>query len=218
MISAYLENRLAPEALASFECRMLDEPLLLDQVQLEQAMRDGMRSAPWTSATQVLAQAVATIPSPAARRDWTWLGLAAGFVAGAIVPGALLVETRGALQQAQVDARSWEANPARVLLELTRGAPEKRTWLVARDARRLLIELPVARALADSEFRLGIANERVASVPATMDGLRPDADGIVSVLLPAATLPDGAYRIVVESRRDGAWRPYGEFDVELRRL
>jgi len=175
----YVAGKLVGAELDAFEAAMFKDAALLAAVEEEQVLYEGLRAQP--SSVVVLAPA----QQSHSRAPFRWLALAASFLVGAA--GALAVRF-------QIASRGVETNVPVLLLEGSRSAVQPaRTFRVSPGATHLILQFPVAKPSADATFDLRLrdaaGNERLH-----LDGLRPDGDDMLTLIVPATALPLGNYR------------------------
>jgi hypothetical protein len=209
LVERYLQGRLSPAEEQAFEEAYLADPRLLEEVQLAERLRGGLRD--WAAAEHS--------PRPVARPRWVALvsspryGIAASFAAavGLVAAGALYV---GNERLQAPEAGFSAARHARVLpLMSVRGAgavnaiaaPSADEWTV------LLLDTGFADydVFGAALLRAGSDEELLR-----LDGMAA-SDGMVAFGVPASALPPGRYEIRLEgARRD--W-PAGRALDELSR-
>lgn len=211
LIRAYLDGALAEPQRDAFELRLLQDTALQDQVDLEIALRRGLRAhgaelAASASAPEALSlpptQALSRPPPPRAKRHPA-LALAASFVAGMIVPTLLWLNAQ---QAAPTDPNAGfvpRGNVPTLLIDPVRSANTDVVLVVAPNASLLLLQVPVYPQHADERYSLRIEREDGAAV-AELDQLVPDGDDLITALLPASSLPSGRYRLDLQSLHAGA--------------
>lgn len=202
LIRAYIDRTLAEPALGEFELRLLQEPALQEQIDMELALRHGLREFGRAESVPVLARTAkpraATNGGQARPR---WMALAASFFAGAVLPAMLLVN----LQSAPPEAVAFQplGNVPTLLIDPVRSANTDVVLVVAPNASLLLLQVPVYPEHENERYSLRI--EREDGVPvAELDELVPDADDLISALVSASMLPSGRYRLDLQSRHAGA--------------
>lgn len=201
LIRAYIDRTLAEPALGTFELRLLQEPALQEQVDMELALRHGLREFGRSESVPALARTAKPRAAAALRAQPRWMAMAASFVAGAVLPALLLMKMQSE-PPAPVDFQP-RGNVPTLLIDPVRSANTDVVLVVAPNASLLLLQVPVYPEHENERYSLRI--EREDGVPvAEVDELVPDADDIISALVSASTLPSGRYRLDLQSRHDGA--------------
>ncbi|MBB5207383.1 hypothetical protein [Chiayiivirga flava] len=201
LIRAYLDNALDDAALTAFELRLLQDPALQDQVELEQALRHGLRAYGRDLPVTTLARTAKTQPGAARIPSrHPLLALAASFVAGAVIPALFVLNMQHGTDPGSEFAP--RGNVPTLLIDPVRSANADVVLVVAPNSSLLLLQVPVYPQHANERYSLRIEREDGASV-AELDELVPDADDLISALVPASTLPSGRYRLDLTSRHDG---------------
>lgn len=185
LIARYLRGDMDAGMLAAFEERLLEDPALLDDVETEKVLRQGLRESP-----QAL---VTTAPS-----RWRLpLSVAAGGLLGALsLQTWISVSTPRAMPAAQRVAVA--QLPAARGDEMT----AESDLTVATGTRQLVLRIPATNE--PGPFRLRIRSG--AALLGAFDDLKPDDSGQFDVLV---ALPEGdATQLTFEldAWRDGAWR------------
>lgn len=194
LIARYLRGDMDAGMLAAFEEQLLDDPTLLDDVEAEKVLRQGLRESP---------QVVAT---PAPQRWRLPLSIAAGGLVGALLVYTLQSTPRGMPGAQRVTVAQ---------LPATRGdeIPAESELALAAGTRQLVLRIPATNE--PGPFRLRIRDG--ATQLAAFDYLRPDDSGQFDVLvnLPAR----GATQLTLEldAWRDGAWRQRPTRTLRLNR-
>lgn len=202
LIRSYLDGTLVDPALSAFELRMLQDPALQDQIDLERALRHGLREHGKAESVPALARPAR--PRRVATARAPWMGIAAGFLAGAVLPALLVLRMQDTPPAATPAAEfAPRGNVATLLIDPVRSASADVVLLVAPEASLLLLQVPVYPQHENERYSLRIEREDGAAV-AQLDELKPDADDLISALVSAATLPSGRYRLDLQSRHDGA--------------
>ena len=213
LIRAYVDQTLEEPALSRFELRLLVEPALQDEVDLDIALRQGLRrhaqgiapapsvSAP-TSSVTTLPQRSVMIP-PRRSRHRQLQTIAASFFAGMVLPSLALI---GMYQTSQHEADHTFAprgNVPTLLIDPVRSATDNDVVLVvAPNSSLLLLQVPVYPQDASDRYSLRIERENGEPV-AELEQLVPDADDLISALVPASSLPSGRYRLDLHSTHAG---------------
>jgi hypothetical protein len=182
LIARYLRGDMDAGMLAAFEEQLLEDAALLDEVEAEKVLRQGLRESP---------QALATMAPPRWRLP---LSFAAGGLLGAVLVGVLLSTPRGTPGAQRV---------AVAQLPATRGdeIPAEAELAVAAGTRQLVLRIPATNE--PGPFRLRIRDG--AALLGSFDDLEPDDSGQFDVLVP---LPGTSMQLSfeLEAWRDGAWR------------
>lgn len=203
LIRAYLDETLAEPALGAFELRMLQDPALQEQIELEQALRHGLRNYGTELSVSTLARPAIPKPAPArvpSRRPL--LAIAASFIAGAVIPTMFVLDMQRSHEAAQMDFAP-RGNVPTLLIDPTRSANADVVLVVAPNSSLLLLQVPVYPQHVNERYSLRIERDDGVSV-AELDELVPDADDLISALVPASTLPSGRYRLDLTAHHDGA--------------
>ena len=214
LIRAYLDNTLTDPQRDAFELRLLQEPELQDQIDLETALRQGFRAhgpelsenttaqAPAALSLPPPPQALSRPPPPRAKRHPA-LALAASFVAGMVVPALFWLNAQ---QGAPADPDAGfvaRGNVPAVLIDPVRSANTDVVLVVASNASLLLLQVPVYPQHADERYSLRIEREDGVAV-AELEQLVPDGEDLITALLPTSSLPSGRYRLDLQSLHAGA--------------
>ena len=216
LIRGYLDHALADPQRDAFELRLLQEPELQDQVDLEIALRHGLRAhgaelsdshAPQTRAPDALSlppppQALSRPPPPHTGRRHPALALAASFVAGMVVPALFWFNAQ---ESAPTDPNAGfvaRGNVPTLLIDPVRSANTDVVLVVAPNSSLLLLQVPVYPQHADERYSLRIEREDGVAV-AELDELVPDGDDLITALVPASSLPSGRYRLDLQSLHAG---------------
>lgn len=183
LIARYLRGDMDAGMLAAFEEQLLDDVTLLDDVEAEKVLRQGLRESP---------QALAT---PAPQRWRLPLSFAAGGLLGALLVYALQTMPRGLpgaqrVTVAQLPATRGDAIPAESELALTAGT------------RQLVLRIPATNE--PGPFRLRVRDGEASL--GTFDDLGPDDSGQFDVLVNLPARGAAQLTIELDAWRDGAWR------------
>jgi len=222
LITLYLRDGMEDDLLAAFELRLMDDPALLDEVELEQAMVDSLRALPPETVPAVPAMPVATgiepMPPPSHGRRWRppplWAA-AAGLMVG-ILSHALWVGVRG-------DALGGGAmpgiEPADVFtLDTRRGAgsePLRTTLELSRGSRRVVLQ--IASSGDPGPYRVRVIDSGRKVEYLRSDDLQPDTFGLLQVAIRADALPEGTCVVVLESMDGSAWQERRADVLEFKR-
>ena len=199
LIRAYVDRTLGEPALGEFELRLLQEPALQEQIEMELALRHGLREFGRAESAPALARTgksrAGTGPRP------RWMAMAASFLAGAVLPALLLVKMQSEPQEPV--AFQPRGNVPTLLIDPVRSATSDVVLVVSPNASLMLLQVPVYPEHENERYSLRI--EREDGVPvAELKELVPDADDLISALVSASMLPSGRYRLDLQSRHDGA--------------
>jgi hypothetical protein len=194
LIARYLRGDMDAGMLAAFEEQLLEDAALLDEVEAEKVLRQGLRESP---------QALATMAPSRWRLP---LSFAAGGLLGAVLVGVLLSTPRGTPGAQRV---------AVAQLPATRGdeIPAEAELAVAAGTRQLVLRIPATNE--PGPFRLRIRDG--ATLLGEFDDLKPGDGGQFDVLV---ALPAGETRQLtfeLEAWRDGAWRQRPTRTLRLNR-
>ena len=200
LIRAYLDDALPDAQRDAFELRLLVEPALQDQADLELALRRGMQAH---RADIVRQQPVAVAQQASPRRSrHPAFALAASFVAGAILPTLLWLNA----QQSSTGPTDADFAPVgnvpALLVDQVRSANTDVVLRVAPGAPMLLLQVPVYPQHPDERYSLRIDREDGTAVT-ELDQLVPDGNETITALVPAARMPVGRYRLELKSAHDG---------------
>lgn len=196
---AYLDRSLAEPELGRFELRLLAEPALQELVDMEAALREGLREFGRDLAEPVLARPAKSAPRRAVSRH-PGLAMAASFVAGAVLPALFLFN--GHAPAGSQDDFVPRGNVPTLLIDPVRSSNADVVLVVAPNSSLLLLQVPVYPHHANERYSLRIERDDGAAV-AELDQLVPDADDLISALVPASTLPSGRYKLDLQSQHDG---------------
>jgi hypothetical protein len=148
-VRRYVAGTLAGADLDAFEAALFEDTALLAAVEEETALRDGLREQP-------ASPDIALLTPHTRRRALRWLPLAASFVLGAAGGGFAMLQSDGTRDDVQ-------ANVPVLLLETTRSvAPPARTFHVAADAQRLVLQIPVVASDPEARFAVVLRDARGA--------------------------------------------------------
>lgn len=225
LIRAYLDGTLAGAQRDAFELRLLQEPHLQDQVDMDIALRQGLRAhgaepgeqagpepVPLSSPSHLPGASLpgAGLPerppsgsqmSRSRSRHGSVLALAASFVAGMVVPTLLWLGAHQPRPSSEA-AFAPRGNVPTLLIDPVRSANTDTVLVIAPHASLLLLQVPVYPQHTDERYSLRIERENGEPV-AELDQLVPDGDALISALLPASSLPSGRYRLDLQSLHAG---------------
>ena len=210
LIERYLQGRLSPAEEQAFEEAYLADPALLQEVQLAERLREGLKD--WADVQEA--------PRPAARSSWLArassprYGIAASVVAAValVTAGALYVQNQGL----EADGGGTAARHARVLpLMSVRGGGEANTNAIAAPSADEWTVLLLDTGFADYDvFGAALLRDGSDEELLRLDGMDA-SDGTVAFGVPGSALPPGRYEVRLEgARRD--W-PAGRAPDELSR-
>lgn len=187
-VRRYVAGTLTGAELDAFEAALFEDTALLAAVEEETALREGLRE-------QAASADLALLAPHTSRPPPRWLPLAASFVIGAAGGAFAMLQSGGARNDVQ-------ANVPVLLLETARGAaPPARTFHVAADVQRLVLQIPVVANDPTARFDVVLRDERGADRLRLSD-LHADGDEILTVIVPASALPPGPWRADI-ARRGG---------------
>lgn len=182
-IRAYLDDTLDEAELERFELELFHNPELVDAVEAERLLRLGMRS-------------LGSLPAaaPPAAPAWRIWPIAAAVLAGAAVPGLMLLR-----RSAPVEA---QANVAVLRLDAPRSGGADALLLAPDDAPSLVLQIPLLAQAGVDAYELELhGGGRTLTIPS----LRPRSDGMVAVAIRSERLPPGSYTARIYARRsDGS--------------
>lgn len=191
LITRYLRGEMEPSMLAAFEECLLDNAALLDDVETEKSLSQGLREA---GAAAVLGNAA---PAPPPRRRLP-LTFAAGGLFGALLGATLLAPPAAQAPRAQTVAVAQ--------LPVARGGshPPPATLQLAAGGGPLVLRVPATNE--PGPFRLRVRDAEGALLIELTD-LTPDENGLLDLLLtlPAAARTD--LGVEMDAWSEGAWRP-----------
>ncbi|MBL8297405.1 MAG: hypothetical protein JNN30_03555 [Rhodanobacteraceae bacterium] len=183
LIVRYLRGDMEPSLLAAFEEQLLDDAALLDEVETEKVLRQGLRESPQA------------LTAKTSSRWWLPLSFAAGCLLGALLitslrspPLTLPLAQRVAV--AQLPATRGDEIPAEA--ELT----------IAAGTQQLVLRIPATNE--PGPFRLRIRADE--TLLGAFDGLRPDDSGRFDVLVALPASNTTQLTVELEAWRDDAWR------------
>ena len=184
-IRAYLDDTLDEAELERFELELFHNPELVDAVEAERLLRLGMQSL---GSLPAATPAIAAAP---ARRIWP---IAAAVLAGAAVPGLMLLQ-----REAPGEA---EANIAVLRLDAPRSGSADALLLAPADAPRLVLQIPLLAQAGVDAYELDLDG---SGGTLTIPSLHPRSDGMVVVGIRSERLPPGSYTARIYARRsDGS--------------
>ncbi|HSX62697.1 MAG TPA: hypothetical protein VLF18_21150 [Tahibacter sp.] len=194
LIARYLRGDMDAGMLAAFEERLLDDAGLLDEVETEKVLRQGLRESP---------QALAATTT---HRWQLPLSIAASGLFGALLTYALMSAPPAApgaqrIAVAQLPATRGDAIPADA--EITLDA----------SARQIVLRVPATNEAGP--FRLRIRDG--ATLLGSFDDLKPDDSGQFDVLVALPTPATTRLTLDLEAWRDGSWRQRPTRTLQLRR-
>lgn len=211
MVERYLQGRLTPDEAQAFEEAYLSDPALLDELQLTDRLREGIRDA--AAAGELGEPASAATASARASRWRATFGSVPYAAAATVLLGvslvfsaALLVENRGLEQASGPESR---AAPTRLLpLVSVRGDAANR--LEAPPAGEWAVLLVDAGFTDYDDYRATLTRSAGGEV-AALEGLSPSYDGRVGLGVPGSALTPGDYELRLEGRSGD-----GEFEQVSR--
>jgi hypothetical protein len=193
-IRAYLDDRLDEQELERFELELFDDPLLLQDVEAERALRDGLRDL--DADLRAHAERLRP-PVPLLRRA---LPLTAALAAGALIPTMAWLLLRPADDAATVEATAAAGSLPALQLGKLRGDERANTVLLPAGARGLRLQFvrPRQAGVRDYSIELTGPGEKVQR----FDALRPGPDMLVKADVPGAQLPAGSYTARLLARHE----------------
>lgn len=211
----YVAGQLSPEETAEFEEYLLENPDVIDQVEIARQFRLGLRTL---SQEGKLAAVVRSRELP--RR---WL-LAAGVAAIALMVGlaSWFLRTGPAVLSASIDglgAANSRPIAGEFMLARTRGSTALEIP-VAEEPEAVLLRLEAPQGPSDAGFRIELLNDEreIASVA----DVRAGADGLLSIYLNTAGLEPGDYLVSVSGGKTAPERhplrlvPRGRYPADQR--
>jgi hypothetical protein len=211
-IRAYLDDTLDEEALERFELELFSDPLLLDAVEAERLLRQGLRDldAELLERVQRLSPVITTVatPAPAATppRAASPLKLVAMLLIGLIPAGFLwLREAPTAGINNVHTAQLGQLRGSTLRLQLP---PQ---------AENLMLQIPQLAQDGVTDYRVEIQGP--GAVRAYGEKLVPGINGQLSFTVPAAQLSGGDYTGRIIARyTDGRSETVGELNFQLEKL
>lgn len=227
LIRAYLDDQLPNDLLLAFERRLLAEPELLEQVEIDQALRLTLREASWEGAWSPGSVGDEAIRSGGRRRNrhfWQRpsLAAAASLLLGAFFPGALWLQSAAETNQLRRTVSELQqpvGNVQVAVLDTPRSALPRVSIHIAEGASRVLLEVPVFPDFPQQAFRLTLTQEnQPGAASITTDGLIADSSGRLTLLLGASQLVEGPHTMLLEQRqKNGEWTLYQRLNVDVHR-
>lgn len=211
-IRAYLDDQLDEDELERFELELFSDPQLLDAVESERLLRQGLRDLDADLRERVLRlspppviTAVAAVPSER-RRAPPLLPMAAALLLGLIPAGMLWLRGNPATGVGNVhQAQLGQLRGAAVRLQLP---PQ---------ADNLLLLIPQLAGEGVADYRVEIRGP--GALRLERDKLVPGLDGQLSFSVPAAQLQAGDYAgSIIARRKDGSSETVGELNFQLEKL
>jgi hypothetical protein len=200
----YVAGQLSPEETTEFEEYLLENPEVIDQVEIARQLKLGLRTL---SEEGKLAEVIA--PRTAPRR---WL-MAASIAALALMLGlsTWFLRTGPTLLAASLEGLG-ESRPiaGEYMLGRIRGVSQQTIPLAAQPA-AVALRFEAPQAGADSSFTAEL--KRGGNVVASVNELRPGADGLITIYLEASRLEPGDYVVQVHGNQADA--ATSEFPLRL---
>ncbi|MCQ4163873.1 hypothetical protein [Tahibacter harae] len=207
-IRAYLDDQLDEDELEHFELELFSDPQLLDAVESERLLRQGLRDldAELRERVQRLGPPPAVAAAAARRPPLPLLPMAAALLLGLIPAGLLWLHGNPAASVGNVhQAQLGQLRGAAVRLQLP---PQ---------ADNLLLLIPQLAREGVDNYRVEIQGP--GALRLERDKLVPGLDGQLSFSVPAAQLLAGDYSgRIIARRRDGGSETVGELNFQLEKL
>lgn len=184
LIIRYLRGQLAGDDKTQFEIRMLEEPELLERVQLLEALEDGLRD----DESALLANEDATTRNVLPFRSWIRQPLS---LAASVFVAVLVVSTL--LRTPDINQASFTSAPVRSLVLLDGSRNDSPTPVTG--AGPYLLQIDAGLDAGADTFDIVIRSEASQQVVLEQDDLMADGNGWVRLLL--AGLPDGDYTVAI---------------------
>jgi hypothetical protein len=188
----YVQRRASPEEEERIELAMMDNPRLLDAVMVDQALVDGL--------VQGIAEPLpryGTGPG-AESRPINWAMAAAILMGvGAAVSGAGWIQASHSLQRFQAEAANATVGHVAVVMVATERGTASAVHVPRGDPSiPVLFEVPLSPPFA-SRYRLELSSTGASAPEYAVEGLTPQAGGLLAALVPRRNLKAGEHSLRV---------------------
>jgi hypothetical protein len=237
LLEAYLADRLSDSERDAFEAHYFACATCIEQLEAAEDFRDGMRqvAAEETARGSAVIARVGLLAAVARLSLARRLALAGAFLLLVLFPLGFLIARNRGLERELAEARTVRPAPApaaRIAEALPQANVPLFTLATVRGGeapgREPVNQIPLSSTAGSVILDLELATVDFPSYRASLrsadgktlwqgDGLRPDSRDSLVLLLPAAMLPPGVYRLTLEGIQDGG-RPVAVADYPFRVL